>query len=73
MKMEVQYSRDSSLILPRTNLVFRIRKRRNKGGKMQDLTPEEFGENLKMLITKKVSPLDKKISIESFVNAMESL
>ena len=73
MKMEVQYSRDSSLTLPRTNPVFRIRKRINKGGKMQDLTPEEFGENFKMLITKLVSSLDKKISIESFLYAMESL
>ena len=73
MKMEVQYARDSSLTLPRTNQVFRIRKRIHKEDKLRDLTPEEFGENLKMLITKKLSSLDKKISIESFVSAMESL
>ena len=41
--------------------------------KMQDLTPDEFGENVKKLITKKVYSLDKKISIEYFVSAMESL
>ena len=40
---------------------------------MQDLTYEEFGENLKILLTKKVSSLDKKISIDNFVSALESI
>ena len=60
LKIEVQYTRDSSLTLPRSNLIFRIRKKSHKEGKMQDLTYEEFGENLKILLTKKVSSLNKK-------------
>ena len=73
LKIEVQYARDSSLTLPRSNLIFRIRKKSHKEGKMQDLTYEEFGENLKKLLTKKVSSLDKKISIDNFVSALESI
>ena len=60
LKIEVQYARDSSLTLPRSNLIFRIRKKSHKEGKMQELTSEEFGENLNILLTKKVSSLNKK-------------
>ena len=73
MKMEVQYSTDSCLSIPRSNPVFRIRKRKAKGKMMQDLTPQEFGDNLKVLISKKVSALNKNVSIASFVTAMESM
>ena len=66
-------SRDSSISLPRNNPVFRIRKRRGRAEKMQDLTPIEFGDNLKILISKKVSSLDKKVTIDNFVSALESL
>ena len=73
LKIEVQYSRDSSISLPRNNPVFRIRKRKGKGEKLQDLTPLEFGENLKILISKKISALDKKVTIASFVSVMDSM
>ena len=75
MKMEVQYSRDNSLSLPRNNPVFKIRKKKAKGAgqKMQDLSPEEFGENLKILISKKFSSMNKTVSIETFVSTMESM
>ena len=54
MKIKVQYARDGSLTLPRSNLKFRIKRKSYKEGLMQDLTYEEFGENLKILLTKKV-------------------
>ena len=73
MKMEVQFSRDSSLSLPKNSPVFRIRKKRAKGEKMQDLSPEEFGENLKTLISKKFSAMNKNVSIETFVSTMEAM
>ena len=73
MKMEVQYSRDSCLSLPKNNPVFRIRKKRAKGEKMQDLSPEEFGENMKILISKKFSAMNKNVSIETFVSTMEAM
>ena len=40
---------------------------------MQDLSPEEFGENLKILISKKFSSMNKTVSIETFVYTMESM
>ena len=73
MKTEVQYSRDSSIYLPKNNPVFKIRKRKGKGEKQQDLSPLEFGENLKILISKKISSLDKKVTIASFVSVMDSM
>lgn len=71
--MEVQFSRDSSISLPRNNPVFKIRKKAAIGGKFQDLTPREFGENLKILISKKISSMDKKITIANFVSVLDSL
>ena len=75
IKMEVQYSRDSSLSLPKNNPVFRIRKKKAKGSvqKLQDLSPQEFGENLKILISKKFASMNRNVSIETFVSTMESL
>ena len=75
MKMEVQYSRDSSLSLPKNNPVFRIRKKKAKGSvqKLQDLSPQEFGENLKILISKKFASMNRNVSIETFFSTMESI
>lgn len=73
LKTEVQYSRDSSISLPRNSPVFKIRKRKSKGDKLHDLTAEEFGSNMKTLISKKLSAVDKKVTIESFVSALDSL
>ena len=73
MKTEVQYSRDSSISLPRNNPVFKIRKRKGKGEKLKDLSPLEFGENLKILISKKMSSLDKKVTIASFVSVLDAM
>ena len=73
MKTEIQYARDSSISLPRSNPVFKIRKRVAKGGKLKDLSSSEFGDNLKTLISKKISSLNKKVSIASFVSALDSI
>jgi hypothetical protein len=73
MEMEVQYSRDSCLSLRKNNPVFRIMKKRAKGEKIQDFSPEEFGENLKILITKKLSAMNNNVSIETFVSTMEAM
>ena len=67
MKMEAQYVRDSCISLPKSNPVFCIRKRRAKGDKLWDLTPQEFGENLQILISKKVSALNKSVTNANFV------
>ena len=40
---------------------------------MQDLTFEGFGESFKILLTKKVSSLDRKRSIGNFVSDLESI
>ena len=69
----MQYARDSSLTLPRSNLVSSIRKKSHKKGKMQDLTYEEFGENLKILLTKKVSSLDKKYPLTTLYLLLNQL
>ena len=61
MKIEVEYARDSSLTLPMSNLIFRIKKKSHKEGKMQNLTYEEFGENLKILLKESVFIGLKKI------------
>ena len=52
MKTEVMYARDTSLSVPKTNPVFRIRTMKVHGKKSRQLTPEEFGDNLKILLNK---------------------
>ena len=42
MKTEIQYARDSSISLPRSNPVFKIRKRVAKGGKLKELSSSQF-------------------------------
>lgn len=73
MKTEVQYAKDSCISLPKTNPVFRIWKRRAKGDKLQDLTPQEFGENLEIFISKMVSALKKSVTIANFLFVMDLL
>ena len=73
MKTEIKYARDSNISLLRSNPVFKIRKRVAKGGKLKDLSSSQFGDNLKTLISKKMYSFNKKVSIGSFVSALDSL
>ena len=73
MKMEIQYARDTSLSVPKTNPIFRIRTPKVHGKKATDLSAEAFGENLKTLISKKVAAAGKTISIQEFMQAMDTL
>jgi hypothetical protein len=72
MKMEVQYARDTSRSIPRSNPVFKIRATVKKGQKSHELSSLEFGENLKSLIAKKCAASGKAISITSFISDMYS-
>ena len=52
MKMEIQYARDTSTLLPKVDPLFRIRKTM-PNGKQRDKTSGEFGEALNVLLGKK--------------------
>ena len=73
MKTEVMYARDTSLSVPKTNPVFRIRTMKVHGKKSRQLTPEEFGDNLKILLNKKIEALGKSVSIKAFVEKIYAI
>ena len=73
MKTEVMYARDTSLSVPKNNPVFRIRSMRVHGQKSRQLSPKEFGENLKIMLNKKLEAVDKSISIKAFVDQIDAL
>ena len=73
MKTEVMYARDTSLSVPKSNPVFRIRSLKVHGKKSHQLTPAEFGANLKILMDKKIQALDKNISIKVFVDKLDAM
>ena len=52
MKMEIQYARDSTTLLPKVDPLFRIRKIL-PSGQQRDKTAIEFGDSLKVLLGKK--------------------
>ena len=43
------------------------------GQKTRQLSPKEFGENLKILLNKKLEAVDKSISIKAFVDQIDAL
>ena len=49
MKVEVQYSRDKSLSVPKNNHVFKTRAPKQAGKKSGELSAAEFGDNLMIL------------------------
>ena len=73
MKTEVMHARDTSLSLPKGNAVFRIRSMKLPGHKSRQLTPAEFGENLKILLNKKLEAVGKSVTIKAFVNQIDSI
>ena len=73
MKTEVMYSRDTSLSVPKSNPVFRIRSQRIPGRRIRQLTYNEFGENLKILMDKKMEAIGKTISIKAFADKIDDL
>ena len=73
MKVEVQYSRDTSLSVPKNNPVFKIRAPKQAGKKSRELTAAEFGENLKILLDKKNAAAGKTVTISDFMTTLNSL
>ena len=52
MKMEIQYARDSTTLLPKVDPLFRIKKTL-LSGKQRDKNSIEFGDSLLVLLGKK--------------------
>ena len=55
MKMDLQYARDSSTLLPKVDPIFRVQITVLETGKRRQKTPAEFGEALKSLLGKRSS------------------
>ena len=53
MKMELQFARDSTTLLPRADPIFRVQITVPETGKRRQKTPKEFGEALKSLLGKR--------------------
>ena len=53
MKMELQFARDSTTLLPRADPIFRVQITIPETGKRRQKTPKEFGEALKSLLGKR--------------------
>ena len=66
MKNEVIYARDSTRSIPAAAVLFRIMK--IDDGKRRTLTPEEFAENLKVILGKQNDKSD--VSLEDFKLAL---
>ena len=49
MKLELQFARDSSTLLPKTDPIFRVQVTIPETGKRRQKTPVEFGAALKVL------------------------
>ena len=73
MKTEVMHARDTSLSLPKGSAVFRIRSMKLPGHKSRQLTPAEFGENLKILLNKKLEAVGNTVTIKAFVNQIDAI
>ena len=73
MKMEVQYARDTSLSIPKSNPLFRIRTFKQVGKKARDLSAQEFGENLKQVINKKLAACGKEVTVSDFIGTLDTL
>ena len=73
MKIEVMYARDTSLSVPKSNPIFRIRTMKIHGQKSRQLNSCEFGDNLKTLLDKKANALNTKITIKDFVDKLDSV
>ena len=53
MKLELQYARDSSTLLPKNDPIFRVQITVPETGKRRQKTPIEFGSALKVLLGKR--------------------
>ena len=73
MKTEVMFARDTSISVPKKNPIFRIRSMKIQGQKSKQLTPREFGDNLKLLLDKKLAAVDKNVSMKDFVEKIDAL
>ena len=71
LKMEVQYARDTSLSLERKNPVFNIMIKKLGESKQRQMNATEFGENIKILLSKKLTAVDNVISVARFVNSLQ--
>ena len=70
MKLEIQYARDTSTLLPKVDPLFRIRKTM-ANGKQRDKTSTEFGGAMKVLLGKKEDR--KGLEYSKFKESLEKL
>ena len=70
MKLEIQYARDTSTLLPKVDPLFRIRKTM-ANGKQRDKTSTEFGGAMKVLLGKKEDR--KGLEYSKFKESLENL
>ena len=70
MKREIQYARDTSTLLPKTDPLFKIR-RTDVNGKQRDKTAVEFGEALKVFLGRKGDR--QKLDYTTFKESLEKL
>lgn len=70
LKMEIQYARDTTTLLPKADPLFRIRKTLTSG-KQRDKTAAEFGECLMVLLGKQGDR--EKLDYERFKKSLENL
>ena len=73
MKTEVMHTRDTSLCRPKGSAVLRIRSMKLPGHKSRQLTPAEFGENLKILLNKKLEAIGNTVTIKAFVILIDGI
>ena len=70
MKLEIQYARDTSTLLPKADPLFRIRKTL-ANGKQKDKNSTEFGESLKVFLGRKGD--QKGLDYNKFQQSLEKL
>ena len=70
MKLELQFARDSSTLLPKIDQLFRVQVTLPTG-KRRDKTPEEFGEAVQCFLGKKGDR--DKLEYSKFHDSLEKL
>ena len=72
MKAEVQFARDSSTMLPKSDPIFRIRVTlANK--KQRDKTSSEYGDAIKALLGKRLDVAKQGLSIDTFNKSLKNV
>jgi hypothetical protein len=71
MKLEIQFARDTSTLLPKTDPHFKIQTTNPKTGKKKPKTQSEFGDALKSLLGKRSNR--SRVEYASFKETLERM